>query len=232
MNNRRMFFAACVAVSSMAMCQVASAQDQTNTTTPIGNLTEGSRLSVGDEIFLMDLIHANALEVELSRIARRQAASTGVSDFANTMIHAHSDLQNQLFTSYGNRSWIASWVRTNPTPTDRDMGYMNSTNTSPPASGAWNNWMFLDPSDWETIRHLDGLSGEGFDREYIQMMVRDHHKIKAEMWKEQNDTLNSDIKTLITATLPTVSSHLEMARGMSFSYQDPFDVSRGNAWSH
>lgn len=254
MKNRRMFFAAVAAVGAVAMCQVASAQDtnttttqtttttqngnMTTTTTQIGTVTDANRLSVGDQIFLMDLMHANAQEIVLSRIARRQAYSTGVSDFAQRMIDDHSNLQSQLMTTYGSMPWVINWIRYTPVPNENGMNYFynqnnfreNASMTMP--SGGWSNWMFLDPSDWDKVRHLEGLEGPEFDREYLSMMVMGHHDLEEKIWRHQPVSMNTDVQNLMNTALPTIQHHLEIARGMSFSYEDPFDVRRSSPWIH
>src|SRR5437763_1655719 len=111
MKNPRMFAVAMATVGAMLMCGFAAAQTTTQQTTQTTNPATGTtttqtttmampdmgnRLSVGDQIFLMNLMHANALEIELSKIAVRQAASKGVSDFALMMVNDHTNLQNQL----------------------------------------------------------------------------------------------------------------------------------------
>lgn len=123
----RIFAVAMATVGAMMMCSFAAAQATTNqtTTTQTTNPATGTtttqttsttvmpdmsnRLSVGDQIFLMNLIHANALEIELSRVAVRQAASKGVSDFALMMINDHTNLQNQLANTYGSQPWMYDW---------------------------------------------------------------------------------------------------------------------------
>jgi putative membrane protein len=241
-----MLFAALTAIGAVVMCQAAFAQDTTTTTTTTTNngstmtsttvSTQGmsDRLSVSDQIFLMDLMHANAEEIELSRIARRQANSTGVSDFARHMIDDHSNLQSQLMTTYGGQPWVGMWVRYHPIPNDVGMSYYNENNngnmTMP--SGGWSNWQFLDSSDWDKVRRLEGLEGNAFDREYLEMMVQGHHQLMEKIWRHQPVTMNSSITTLIGQVQPTVQAHLEMARGLSFAFHDPFDVRRSSPWIH
>ncbi len=288
MKNRRMFLAAIAAVGALMVCAVASAQTTTQTTTtqqtttqttnPVTGATQtqttttmvlpvANQLSVGDQIFLMNVIRANALEIELSKVAVRQAASKGVSDFALMMINDHTNLQNQLMATYGAQPWMTDWSnslrRTNQYNTNIYGYYFNNggsytttntmyngattqttttttTTTVPPVAGTvtvspaptFDNWMYLDASDWDRVHHLEGLQGFPFDKQYIQMMVMDHRKLMGQIYDAQNSVSNPDVAALVNTIGGTVQNHLEEARRISFNYDDPFGVTRAWPWIH
>jgi putative membrane protein len=58
---------------------------------------------------------------------------------------------------------------------------------------------------------LSKLSGEQFDRAYMQMMVRDHRKDVGEFRKQSTSAKDPDVKSFASQTLPTLEEHLKMA---------------------
>lgn len=59
---------------------------------------------------------------------------------------------------------------------------------------------------------LSKLSGEQFDRAYMQMMVRDHRKDVADFRKQSTSAKDSELKSFASQTLPTLEEHLKMAQ--------------------
>jgi putative membrane protein len=59
---------------------------------------------------------------------------------------------------------------------------------------------------------LSKLSGEQFDRAYMQMMVQDHRKDVAEFRKQSTSAKDTDVKSFVTQTLPTLEEHLKAAQ--------------------
>lgn len=58
---------------------------------------------------------------------------------------------------------------------------------------------------------LSKLSGEQFDRAYMQLMVQDHRKDVAEFRKQSTRAKDADVKSFVSQTLPTLEDHLKMA---------------------
>jgi putative membrane protein len=61
------------------------------------------------------------------------------------------------------------------------------------------------------VDRLSKLSGEQFDRAYMQMMVRDHRKDVSDFRKQSTSAKDSDVKSFASQTLPTLEDHLKMA---------------------
>src|SRR2546423_12397348 len=140
MKNRRMFLAALAAVGMMMACALANAQATTQTTqttnpatgttttqtTTTMVLPPANSLSVSDQIFLMNIIRANAMEIEESKIAVRQAGAKGVSDYALMMINDHTALQNSLMTTYGAQPWMVDWTNSLERTNKYNTGYYST----------------------------------------------------------------------------------------------------------
>jgi len=59
---------------------------------------------------------------------------------------------------------------------------------------------------------LSKLSGEQFDRAYMQLMVQDHRKDVGEFRKQSTKAKDADVKSFASQTLPTLEDHLQMAQ--------------------
>ena len=70
----------------------------------------------------------------------------------------------------------------------------------------------MDTKDKATYDRLSKLSGAQFDRAYMNTMVKDHQTDVTEFRKESQSAKDPDIKSFASKTLPTLESHLEMAR--------------------
>jgi putative membrane protein len=58
---------------------------------------------------------------------------------------------------------------------------------------------------------LSKLSGEQFDRAYMQMMVRDHRKDVGDFRKQSTSAKDAEVKSFASQTLPTLEEHLKLA---------------------
>lgn len=64
-----------------------------------------------------------------------------------------------------------------------------------------------------TMDDLNKLSGADFDKAYVEAMV-DDHEADVELFEDNTDNSDADIKAFTTKTLPTLKAHLEMIKGM------------------
>ncbi len=69
----------------------------------------------------------------------------------------------------------------------------------------------LDAKDKATVSRLEKLSGEQFDRAYMQAMTKDHKKDLAEFKKESTSGKDQQIKDWAGKTVPTLEKHLQHA---------------------
>ncbi len=70
----------------------------------------------------------------------------------------------------------------------------------------------LDAKDKAVHDRLSKLSGEAFDRAYMQTMLRDHRKDVNEFKKESTAGKDPDVKQFASSTLPTLEEHLKLAQ--------------------
>lgn len=211
-------------VSASTLAQNQNTTTTTTTVTTQGTVmtSESDHLSVGDRIFLMDLVHANAREAELSRVAFHQSNSPAVSDFAHHMLMEHRELQDQLMVTYGERTFLKDWrgaVSDSNMPIADSWGEggagMNKRN--------YNNWAYLYSEDWAQVHQLKTQNGTSLERMYVGWMAADHAKLLMEINRRDQETENPEIKALIATIRPIVERHLHRARDWSFSYSGNMD---------
>jgi putative membrane protein len=73
----------------------------------------------------------------------------------------------------------------------------------------------LDAKDRALKARLAKLSGESFDRVYMENMVRDHKKDIADFQKESAGGNDSAVKQFASETLPTLQQHLQQAESIA-----------------
>jgi putative membrane protein len=61
---------------------------------------------------------------------------------------------------------------------------------------------------------LSKMSGAGFDRAFMDQMVKDHKKVVAEFDRVSKGAKDSDVKSFASSTLPTLQDHLKMAQDL------------------
>jgi putative membrane protein len=71
----------------------------------------------------------------------------------------------------------------------------------------------IDANEKALHDRLSKLSGEAFDRSYMQAMVDGHTKVANEFRTESRAGKDADVKAWATQTLPTVEEHLRLAEG-------------------
>lgn len=69
----------------------------------------------------------------------------------------------------------------------------------------------VSSSQKDTMEDLSGLSGAEFDKEYVDTMVSDHESA-VELFEDNTDNSDADIKAFAAKTLPTLKSHLQMIK--------------------
>jgi putative membrane protein len=75
----------------------------------------------------------------------------------------------------------------------------------------------LNAKDKAEKDRLSKLSGEQFDKAYMQAMVKDHMKDVSEFKRESTTAKDTDVKNFASQTLPTLESHLEKAKTVAGS---------------
>lgn len=70
----------------------------------------------------------------------------------------------------------------------------------------------LPAAQKEQIQRLSGLSGEAFDRAYMEQMIKDHARAVANFEDEIKNGQDQDIKNFSASTLSVLRDHLQEVR--------------------
>jgi putative membrane protein len=72
----------------------------------------------------------------------------------------------------------------------------------------------------DDVQKLSKLSGHDFDKEYMDMMVKDHKDAVDALQDQADNADNTAVKTYAAETLPRVKHHLEMAQQIQQQLED------------
>jgi putative membrane protein len=75
----------------------------------------------------------------------------------------------------------------------------------------------IDAKHKAVMDKLSKLSGEQFDKAYVQEMVKGHQQVAASFRTESKSGKDADVKAWAAKTLPTIEEHLKMAQELSKS---------------
>ena len=73
----------------------------------------------------------------------------------------------------------------------------------------------LSTADTATKTKLESLSGESFDKSYVQSQLKDHEKTVHLLQKEISSGQDADAKAFAQSVLPTVEHHLQAVRTLA-----------------
>lgn len=140
-----------------------------------------------DAQFVKAAAEGGYAEVKLGQLAEQKGATQQVKDFGKRMVDDHSKADSNLKTA------VSKDIPSESIPNQ------------------------LDTKDQATYDRLSKLSGTAFDRAYAQDMVTDHVADIAAFRHESNDGKDVAIKDFASQTLPTLQTHLKLAREMEQS---------------
>ena len=127
---------------------------------------------------------SDKFEIESSKLAASQASSAAVKSFATKMISAHTASTAKL------KSTVKGM---NPPLTPDDT---------------------LSPDQQSTLDSLKGKKGADFDTAYASAQVDAHQKTLDALKGYAASGDNATLKTFANGLIPTVTAHLNMAKGL------------------
>ena len=158
-----------------------------------GGTADGSRRAHGqaDITFASSMVPHHQQAIEMADLALARAAGADVRQLA-TRIKAAQDPEIKAMTG-----WLRAWGSA-PMPTDHDMGGMGM------------GGMLTD----QELAALEKASGSGFDRMWLQMMIR-HHEGAVEMARTQlAQGQNPQAKDLAQAVIDGQSAEIATMKGL------------------
>jgi putative membrane protein len=154
-----------------------------NTTTGQGNAAGNPShgAALSPEQFAAQAHEDNLAEIRLAKLAETKAANAEVKSFAQRMVTDHTRLNEQLES------------------------VAKQQNLQLPQGEQ------LNSEHQQLADRLSGLSGDQFDRTYMEHMVPDHQKAIQKFQQEANGGQNPALKDLAAKALPTLQEHLRLA---------------------
>jgi putative membrane protein len=135
--------------------------------------------------FIKGAHEAGMTEIKAATVAQTKSQNPRVINFAKMMIADHSNMDKEI-------TKLA------------DAKYVNlkaATDT-------------LNPEHQMMIANMSKLSGQAFDKVYMQMMVEDHSKV-VDMFKDVSNNTNSAVNKLAVKSLPKLMAHLDSAKAIN-----------------
>jgi len=194
------------------------------------------------EKFIRHVARSEVKEIRLANLAKLRAQNQEVKEFAERLIQDHTKANNELklIAQHMNIPWV--WdITGDKTPaavngTARGASSLDaSASTTTPsesevpridektpagvngtARGAYKESVVagkteqVDPYD-----HLVGLSGSAFDTAFVNHEMECHTRAVAKFEKANRDLPDSELKRFVESTLPTLRTHLAMAKRLA-----------------
>lgn len=174
LQNRRSIGVAAVTLAMVAMAAVPAAAQEAQ------DLSDAEVAHVA--------VTANAIDVDLARLALERAASEEVKAFAQTMVDDHTGVNEQA---------AALAEKLGVTPAENDVSAQ------------------LQAGADEAKARLSELSGEEFDQAYIAREIEYHQAVLNALDQLLIPTTeNAELAELLNTVRPAIAAHLERAQGM------------------
>jgi len=139
------------------------------------------------------VVAANTVDIDAGKLAKSQAQSKEVKDFAQRMITDHTG---------SNKEATALVKKLKVTPEE------SATSTALKKEGA------------ATLKHLKTLKGKDFDKAYIDNEVTFHQTVLSAIDKTLiPNAQNPELKSLLEKTRPVIDDHLQHAKKIQASMQ-------------
>jgi len=186
--------------------------DMGRTGTDARGATPGSRQAMESERFdsltanqfATELVQANMLELQTSRLAVDRARSEEVKQFAQQLITAHQQMQDRLRTLIRGGAQPQGGAN-NQAGTANTGGNDRSGN-----AGGLNDSIFSANLDnrWQSeLNRLQNVSGAEFDRAYVQTQQRIHDRTIRLLEGYQQNGDHQQLKTFAQESLQKVRQH-------------------------
>ena len=179
------------------------------------NMPSNTTLDASDRKFVTEAAHGGMMEVNLGHTAVDKATNPDVKQFAQRMIDDHSKANSELMALASQKGVnLPSDNQAMNNQSSPSSDSMTQTGTSQTGTGTaserharmGNDDMMKDQAG---MNKLAGLSGSAFDREYVNMMVKDHEKDVKEFEKASMKAKDPDVRAWAAKTLPTLREHLQ-----------------------
>jgi putative membrane protein len=213
---------------------------QSRDVNPAAHEQEDLNAKTDPEKFIRSVYHGWTGEIRLGNLAKQQAQSQEVKQFAEKIVQDHTKANSKLKSLALQKNIsldtdLTSAATTSPAYPNPKVGAgaapAPATPNAPPRDsiatpgtplgggkpGAWK------AHDQQTYDRLAGLSGKPFDDAFMTHMVQGHTRSVAKFEKASSDLEDGELKQFVESTLPVLKDHLAMAQRLA-----PPDATRIN----
>jgi len=206
-----------VLAGAVVAVNVAWADDNANSTAAM----QPPGMPLTSQQFVSDAAVGGMEEVYLSQLALEKTTNEDVKNLANHMIKDHSAANKKLEKIAQDEN--LTFPATNTFAAD-DANWSNPLLTHPEnIKGAqmlmMTNFPYL--ADYQAVQQLKTISGDQFDRVYLDGLVQDHTSAVSEFESASQSLSDEKLKKFADKTLPTLRKHLQMARDLDAKYGTP-----------
>ena len=170
------------------------------------------------EAMLLALIHhANQSEIDLASVAKQNAGSSQVKDFADKVSKDHKSADDQVL-AFANSHKIDLAAAQNQMKAMKDapasgsqsgVGGGSAGDQGMKSGAGHEQAMAAHKAEVDKLRTLKGPE---FDREYTRVMVQDHQKVIDKLTTARSRISDPELTGLVDKLLPTYKQHLAMAQ--------------------
>ncbi len=174
---------------ALALAACGKSGDSTSQATATGDVAQATMppaepVVSAGQTFADAAASSDAFEIETSKLAAEKATSAKVKSFAQTMIKAHTQSTEKL---------MAAAAAASPA-------------IMPAAQ--------MDAAQRVALADLKGKTGAAFDTAYIEAQAEGHQRTLDALKAYAASGDVPSLKSFATQMVPTVTAHLNMARGM------------------
>ena len=160
-------------------------------------------MAMTDEHVLRHLHHANLEEIKAGQLAQSKASSSGVKDYARTLVQDHQQADKQVL-AMADKMHVD--MKKNMDMSDMDHSKMDHSQMS----GMDQDKMKQHQAKMDEMQKL---SGKEFDRAFLSMMVDGHDHV-IQMVNTAQSNAKGDLKAMLDHMLPTLERHKQMAQDL------------------
>lgn len=227
---RRHFITALLLIAPYA--GVAVAQDSTQTqkdsvpqdTTTMRQAYSERSAPQSDDAILTHLHRANLMEIKAGQVAQRNSRSAKVKSFAARLVRDHTAADRKvtaLAKQLGFSLAAGPWMDSTGNKYGHDHDRMDRRDTTQDNQAQPNAAYGQDSTRQDGMRRhaqemqrLSTLRGAEFDTAFVNAMAEGHEKAISMLEAAQPQVQHEELRTLITATLPTLRAHLQLAQSL------------------
>jgi putative membrane protein len=182
-------------------------------------------LSDADRQFVQKASMSNQMEVELGNLAEDKAQSDQVKQFGEQLARDHEAANRALQSSIGGGDATtaqqpgggrSSIGQPNSGATTADGRGNENANSNANAHAQDGHMQQMQQQMQQTQQKLERVSGQAFDRAYLDEMVK-HHQKDIEEFERAAQSDNPQVRAFAERTLPTLRQHLERAQQLQQS---------------